>query len=54
MSDRELNELVDKYHRYQEFGEKISYQDYLMLFEELLRRYDTQHQHAHDSKVRNN
>jgi len=54
MSDKELNELVEKYHRYQEFGEKMEFIDFHNLFEELLRRYDTQHQHANSQEIRHN
>jgi len=40
MTDLELKRLVDKYNRYKSHGEIIDYREFLMLFDELLRRHE--------------
>lgn len=40
MTDIELNKLVKKYNLYKTKGEIISYKDFLLLFDELLRRHE--------------
>ena len=43
MTDTELQKLVDKYNRYRNRGEVIDYREFIMLFDELLKRYDAAH-----------
>lgn len=45
MSDKELSELVNEYKDYRETGSKMSYQNFIKLFDELFDRH-TQHQDA--------
>ena len=46
MTDLELNRLVEKYNRYKEHGEVMDYREFILLFDELLRRYVTHNLHS--------
>ena len=54
MSDKELNELMDKYERYKLFGEKMEYSDFAKLFDELYDRHAAHRRNVEYQKVLRN
>lgn len=43
MTDKELQKLVDEYNDYKSSGKLMSYYDFMLMFEELLKRYNDTH-----------